>query len=259
MNQHTPFKVTLTGTGTSQGVPLIGCHCNVCSSGDPRDRRLRTSALIQSCNRNIVIDAGPDFRQQMLSNRVDTLRAILLTHEHVDHIFGLDDIRSYNWLQNHPTDIYAEKRVEEAIRRIFHYVFARDKYPGIPQMELHIIGEETFHIDDIPITPIRAYHHKLPVLGYRIGGMSYLTDVNHVPDEEMEKMTGTKVLVVNALRRERHLSHFSLGEALTLAEALKPEQTYLTHISHAMGLYSEVSGELPPGVALAYDGLTFEV
>jgi len=208
---------------------------------------------------NIVIDAGPDFRQQMLVNQVKTLRAILLTHEHVDHIFGLDDIRAFNWLQKRPTDIYAEHRVHEAIRRIFHYVFSHWRYPGIPQMVLHEVSDQPFYIDGIEFIPIRCYHHKLPVLGFRTGKLTYLTDVNLISEEEMEKIRGTQVLVVNALRHERHISHFNLEEALQLSKEIKPEKTFFTHISHALGLYREVEKTLPPGVFLAYDGLKIDI
>jgi phosphoribosyl 1,2-cyclic phosphate phosphodiesterase len=249
------LKFTFLGTGTSQGIPLIGCKCRVCSSDDPRDKRLRTSALITYSGENIVIDAGPDFRQQMITHHVETLRAILLTHEHADHIFGLDDVRSYNWIQKKPADIYAEPRVQEAIQRIFHYVFQKWKYPGIPQMELHEIYSQPFWVDGLEFIPIRCFHHNLPVLGFRTGKLTYLTDVNVIPDEEMKKISGTEILVVNALRREKHISHFNLEEALQLASVIKPSKTYLTHISHAMGLYREVQNDLPENVYLAYDGL----
>jgi phosphoribosyl 1,2-cyclic phosphate phosphodiesterase len=253
------LQLTFLGTGTSQGIPLIGCKCRVCTSGDQRDKRLRTSALLTYSGENVVIDAGPDFRQQMITHQVDTLRAILLTHEHADHIFGLDDIRSYNWIQKRPTDIYAELRVQEAIRRIFNYVFEKWKYPGIPQMELHEISTQPFRVDGLQFIPIRCFHHHLPVLGFRTGKLTYLTDVNVIPEEELQKMAGTETLVVNALRHEKHISHFNLEEALHLVTVIKPARTYLTHISHAMGLHAEVQSELPENVFLAYDGLTLWV
>jgi phosphoribosyl 1,2-cyclic phosphate phosphodiesterase len=253
------MQLTFLGTGTSQGVPVIGCACPVCCSSDFHDKRLRTSALITTAEGNIVIDAGPDFRQQMLNHRVSELQAILLTHEHVDHIFGLDDIRAFNWLQRKPTDIYAERRVQIAIRRIFDYVFSRWKYPGIPQMELHDIKTCSFSVGSVGFTPVRCYHHKLPVLGFRTGNLTYLTDVNSIPGRELEKIKGTKVLVVNALRHERHISHYNLDEALQLVERVRPEKTFITHISHAMGLHREVEQTLPAGVCLAYDGLTVDI
>lgn len=250
------MKLTFLGTGTSQGVPLIGCQCPVCTSTDTRDKRLRTSALLSINGSNFLIDAGPDFRQQMLTHKIERLRAILLTHEHVDHIFGLDDIRAFNWLQKKPTDIYAEHRVHVAIRRIFHYVFASWKYPGIPQMELHDVSDQLFRIDGTDFIPIRCYHHKLPVLGFRTGKLTYLTDVNSIPGTELEKIRGSEILVVNALRHEKHISHFSLEEALQLSREINPAKTYLTHISHSLGIHQEVEKMLPDGVALAYDGLT---
>lgn len=253
------MKLTFLGTGTSQGVPLIGCQCPVCTSTDTRDKRLRTSALLSMNGSNFLIDAGPDFRQQMLTHKIERLRAILLTHEHVDHIFGLDDIRAFNWLQKKPTDIYAEHRVHVAIRRIFHYVFASWKYPGIPQMELHDVSDQLFRIDGADFIPIRCYHHKLPVLGFRTGKLTYLTDVNSIPGAELEKIRGSEILVVNALRHEKHISHFSLEEALQLSREIKPAKTYLTHISHSLGLHQEVEKILPDGVALAYDGLTITI
>ncbi len=256
MTPAAEIKLTFLGTGTSQGVPLIGCQCPVCTSTDTRDRRLRTSALLTINGRNFLIDAGPDFRQQMLTNKIDRLRAILLTHEHADHIFGLDDTRAFNWLQKRAMDIYAEQRVHEAIRRIFHYVFASWKYPGIPQMELHDVTNQLFRIDEVEFLPIRCYHHKLPVLGFRTGKFTYLTDTNSIPATEIEKIRGSEVLVVNALRHEKHISHFSLEEALQLVREIKPKRTYLTHISHSLGLYQQVQENLPDGVFLAYDGLS---
>ncbi|MFV0590217.1 MAG: MBL fold metallo-hydrolase [Draconibacterium sp.] len=253
------IEATFLGTGTSQGVPVVACNCEVCSSEDQRDKRLRSSLLLNINGQNLVIDAGPDFRQQMLREKVASLRAILLTHEHVDHIFGLDDIRSYNWIQRHPMEIYAEKRVQEAIRRIFSYVFAENKYPGIPKMYLKNVDQTPFAIDGIEIVPIRCFHHKLPVYGYRIGDLTYITDTNSIPDSELEKIKGSKVLIINTLRKEKHISHFNLEEALAVIESVQPEKAYLTHISHAFGLHADVEKELPEHVFMAYDGLKLEV
>lgn len=257
--KNSNITATFLGTGTSQGVPVVACDCDVCRSEDPRDKRLRSSLLLNLNGQNLVIDAGPDFRQQMLREKVTTLRAILLTHEHVDHIFGLDDIRSYNWIQRHPMEIYAEERVQEAIRRIFSYVFAEYKYPGIPKMHLKDVDDFPFAIDNIEIIPIRCYHHKLPVYGYRIGDLTYITDTNSIPDEELEKMIETKILIINTLRKEKHISHFNLEEALAVIEKVKPEKAFLTHISHGLGKYTEIEKELPDNVFMAYDGLQIEL
>ncbi|WP_340112327.1 MBL fold metallo-hydrolase [Maribellus mangrovi] len=253
------IEATFLGTGTSQGVPVVACNCEVCSSTDLRDKRLRSSLLLTVNGQNLVIDAGPDFRQQMLRENVGSLRAILLTHEHVDHIFGLDDIRSYNWIQKHPMEIYAEKRVQEAIKRIFSYVFAENKYPGIPKMKLKKVDNAPFAVDGIEITPVRCYHHKLPVYGYRIGDLTYITDTNSIPAEEMEKIIGSKILIINTLRKEKHISHFNLDEALEIIEKVQPEKAYLTHISHNFGTYSAIQKELPENVFMAYDGLKLEL
>lgn len=253
------IEATILGSGTSQGVPVIACKCNVCRSENPKDKRLRSSLLINVNKKNIVIDAGPDFRQQMLSNNVNSLRAILLTHEHVDHIFGLDDIRAFNWIQHQPTDIFAEERVQQAIKRIFHYVFAQYKYPGVPEMNLHHVNNCEFYVDDIPILPIRCIHYKLPVLGFRVGDLTYITDTNYIASDEIDKIRGTRVLILNALRREKHISHFSLDEAIEFAQMIRPEKTFFTHISHNMGKFDEIQEKLPNNIFLAYDGLNIVV
>lgn len=257
MFPHEKLKIeaVLLGTGTSQGVPVIGCNCRVCQSDDKKDKRLRSSLLLKINGKNFVIDAGPDFRQQMLREQVNHLRAILLTHEHADHIFGLDDIRSYNWLQKHPTEIFAEKRVQKALKRIFDYVFADNKYPGIPMMELQNIDEKPFKIDGIAFTPIRCFHHKLPVYGFRVGNLSYITDTNFIPDEELGKLVGTKALIINALRKEKHISHFNLDQALAVIDKVKPEKAFLTHLSHGFGTHDEIQALLPENVFVAYDRL----
>lgn len=253
------MKLTFLGTGTSQGVPVVACQCPVCLSDNPKDQRLRASVMIETENQSLVVDAGPDFRQQMLTHKVRHLNGILLTHEHTDHIFGLDDIRAFNWVQKQPTDIYAEERVQIAIRRIFDYVFASYKYPGIPQMHLHKIENKPFRIGDLEVIPIRGFHYKLPVFGFRFAKIAYVTDVNRMEAAEIEKLRGLDVLILNALRKEDHISHYNLGQALEIIAEVKPKKAYLTHLSHQMGFFDEVQNNLPENVFLSYDGLQIEV
>lgn len=238
---------------------MVACHCKVCMSDDRYDKRLRASVLVEVDGKNLVIDAGPDFRQQMLTAEVDHLDAILITHEHYDHIAGLDDIRAYNWVQKQPTDIYAEHRVQLSIKKIFSYVFASKKYPGIPQMNLYDIDDTPFNVKGIPIIPVRGMHYKLPVLGFRIGNFAYLTDMKTIDETELKKLEGVEVLVVDALRKEEHISHMNIEEALQLINKVKPNKAFLTHVSHLMGLQREVSQELPGQVAFAHDGLTLDL
>ncbi|HEU4554516.1 MAG TPA: MBL fold metallo-hydrolase [Chitinophaga sp.] len=249
------MKITFLGTGTSQGVPVIACNCRVCTSPDKKDTRLRSSILVESEIGNIVVDTTPDFRYQMLRAQVKHLEAVLITHSHKDHIAGMDDIRAFNYFQQKPIDIYATDFSQNVIMREFAYAFADFKYPGIPELNLQTITDEPFSIKDFAITPIQVMHHKMPVLGFRFGDFTYITDANFVADEEKEKILGSRVLVLNALRKEKHISHFTLGEAIALAQELQVPQVYFTHISHQLGLHAEVNTELPPGMALAYDGL----
>ena len=251
------MRLTFLGTGTSQGVPVIACHCRVCRSGDSRDRRLRTSALLEVEGRNILFDIGPDFRQQMLREDVGHLDAILITHAHRDHVGGLDDIRSFNYVQHSKMDVYLNAEARFAIERDYHYIFEPHQYPGLPEADLHTV-EAPFTAAGVEVTPVKAMHKDLPVLGFRIGTLAYITDANYMAPEEMAKLKGMKVLVINALRREKHFSHYSLPEALEVIETVAPERAYLTHMSHEMGLHAEVSATLPPHVELAYDGLRVE-
>jgi len=250
-------KITFLGTGTSQGVPVIACDCNTCLSSDQHDKRLRTSVLIETNETTIVIDAGPDFRQQMLTEHVHRLDAILLTHEHKDHIAGLDDVRAFNYKSQDAIDIYSEERVQKVVKKEFSYVFSEHQYPGIPKMRLNQIPEHGFNVSNIQIIPVRVFHYRLPVYGFRIGNFGYITDANYIPEESKEKLFGVKYLVINALRKEKHISHFSLREATDFIREVSPKKAYITHISHQMGLHETVSRELPPGIMLAYDGLSF--
>ncbi|NUM50452.1 MAG: MBL fold metallo-hydrolase [Flavobacteriales bacterium] len=249
------MKITFLGTGTSQGVPVIACNCKVCKSTDPRNKRTRASIKIEIKDKTFVIDTGPDFRYQMLKSNTQKLDAVLFTHEHKDHIAGLDDVRAFNYQTGLPMDIYATQRVQEAIKRDFYYVFSGEGYPGIPELKLHTISNQPFSINGIHFIPIEVLHYKLPVLGFRFEDVTYITDAKKIPKNEIEKIKGSKILILNALRKEKHISHLTLSEALDLAEEIKPEKTYLTHISHLMGMHNEVEKELPENIFLSFDNL----
>ncbi len=252
------MKVTFLGTGTSQGVPVIACTCDVCRSVDFRDKRLRSSVHIEVDDLSIVIDTGPDFRQQMLREQIKHVDAILYTHAHKDHTAGMDDVRSFNFKQKMDMPIYATKDVLTQLEREFSYVFAEFKYPGVPQIATNEIENQPFNIDQTLITPIEVLHYKLPVLGFRIKDFTYITDANYIAEEEKEKIKGSKYLVLNALQREEHISHFNLEQAVELVKELKPEQAYFTHISHKLGKHRVVAEELPENIELAHDGLILE-
>ena len=249
------MTITFLGTGTSQGVPIIGCDCEVCTSTDPNNNRLRSAIWIDSPEASIVIDTGPDFRYQMLRANVRKLDAIIFTHSHKDHIAGLDDVRAYNFFQQKPMDIYGNGETLNALRKEFAYVFDNKTYPGIPQLNLHELSGEPFNINGLEIVPIRVLHYKLEVFGFRIGPFTYITDANFIAPEERDKCRGSKALVLNALRHEQHISHFTLNDAIDVAKDVAAEETYYTHISHQLGLHSEVDLTLPPHMHLAYDGL----
>ncbi len=247
--------ITLLGTGTSSGVPQIGCTCAVCRSLDYRDKRLRTAAHVAVADKSIVIDTGPDFRQQMLRLNPRQLDAVLFTHEHKDHTAGLDDVRAFNFLQQKAIPIYARDRVIAQLQREFSYVFAEHKYPGIPHIQVHEIDNQPFDVAGVRVLPIDVLHHRLPVFGYRIGDFTYLTDLNFISNAELDKVRGTEILVLDALQRTPHLSHFTLDEAVAVVERIRPRMTYFTHISHRLGLHREVEKELPPYIRPGHDGL----
>lgn len=238
---------------------MVACDCAVCRSDDMRDKRLRTSILVQSATTTFVVDTTPDFRYQMLRIQNKKLDAVLYTHPHKDHIAGLDDVRAYNYIQQKSMDIYANTLTEEALRREYYYAFSDTKYPGVPQLNLNTIDEQLFYIGDIPVLPIVVWHLKMPVYGFRFGDFTYITDANRIDADELAKVRGSKLMVVNALRREPHLSHFTLSEAVTLVQDIGVPEAYFTHISHQLGKYSDVSQELPAGIHLAYDGLQLHV
>jgi phosphoribosyl 1,2-cyclic phosphate phosphodiesterase len=252
------LKITFLGTGTSSGVPMIGCECEVCTSTDKKDNRLRSSILVQSAKTTLIVDTGPDFRYQMLRLHIKHLDAVLFTHPHKDHLAGLDDIRAFNFLTKKPIDIYADSLTEEAVRRDFYYAFTDTRYPGIPELNLNTINLEPFVVGDIPVTPVMVWHLKMPVMGFRFGKFTYITDANRIEEPEKEKIRGSEVLVLNALRKQRHISHFTLEEAIEMAIELKVPTAYFTHISHQLGRHADIEAELPDGIHLAYDGLVLE-
>ena len=252
-------SITFLGTGTSQGIPMIGCACEVCTSGDPRDNRLRCSALIRYEGKTFLIDAGPDFRQQMLREKVTHLDAILLTHHHKDHTGGLDDVRSFNYLEHRSFPIYCEAPVLESLRKEYYYVFAEKPYPGAPEMDIHLITSLPFAIDGVPVMPIRAMHYKLPILGFRFGTCAYVTDANYIPESEFDKLQGLDIFVLNTVKRGRHISHYALEEAIEVCRRVGARQSYLTHLSHMLprhALLTEELSSLPFSLQPAYDGLT---
>ncbi len=253
------MQVTFLGTGTSQGVPVIGCSCDVCRSLDFRDKRLRTSIHIQVGGKSFVVDTGPDFREQMLREQIKRIDAILFTHAHRDHTAGLDDVRAYNFMQEMDMPVYGEQPVLDQLQTEFSYIFSKVSYPGIPRLTLHPINDKPFTIQGISVVPLPVMHLKMPVLGFRIGNFSYITDANYISDETFERLRGTETLILNALQREPHISHFNLQEALAVVEKVNPKKAYFLHISHKLGLHAYIEKELPANVALAYDGLQLEL
>jgi phosphoribosyl 1,2-cyclic phosphate phosphodiesterase len=254
-----PLTITFLGTGTSGGVPMIGCDCEVCRSTDKKDKRLRSSILVRSAKTTLVVDSGPDFRYQMLRANVKHLDAILYTHSHKDHVAGLDDVRAYNFFSGQPMPVYSDEMTRQVLIREFPYAFKDTRYPGVPEIQLNSIGLDPFIVGDIPVTPIQVWHLKMPVLGYRFGKFTYITDANRIEPSEKQKIIGSEVLVLNALRKQKHISHFSLQESIDLAGELEIPQVWFTHMSHQMGKHADVTAELPEGTGLAYDMLEIQL
>ena len=249
------LKITFLGTGTSSGVPMIACKCAVCTSTDKKDNRLRSSILVQSSTTSFVIDTTPDFRYQMLRLNVEKLDAVLFTHPHKDHIAGLDDVKAFSFFSGKAMEVFANSLTEEALKREFAYVFSDKRYPGIPEINLNTIDSSPFYIGDIPVIPILVWHLKMPVLAFRLGNFTYITDANRIESSEKEKITGSKIITVNALRHKAHISHFTLDEAVSLVQELGVPKAYFTHISHQLGKHEQINKELPSGIELAWDGL----
>jgi len=252
-------RVTVLGSGTSQGVPVIGCNCSVCSSLDYRDKRLRASIHIEVDGKSLIVDSGPDFRQQVLREGITRLDALIFTHEHKDHTAGMDDIRSFNFLQQKDMPVYAAPRVLHQLKQEYSYVFSEVRYPGAPQVEIHELDGNPFEAEGISVTPIEVLHYKLPVFGFRVGDFTYITDAKTISEKEIEKIKGSKVLILNALQQTEHLSHFTLNEAIEMAQKIGAEKTYFTHLSHKMGRHKEVEPLLPENISIAYDGLKIDL
>jgi phosphoribosyl 1,2-cyclic phosphate phosphodiesterase len=259
MSDQGMFKITFLGTGTSTGVPVVACDCQVCLSTDRRDHRLRTSAMVEVNHVRLIIDCGPDFRYQMIREKVDNISAILFTHGHRDHIAGLDDVRAFNYVLNKTVDIFASQEVVDAINKEFPYILHEKRFFGAPQLQFNIIENKSFDVDGITIIPIEVMHNKLHVFGFRIGPLSYITDASFISDQEKKKLYGSEILVINALRKSRHISHFSLSEAIGQIQEINPGRAYITHLSHFMGLHQKIEESLPENVFIAYDGLKLEI
>lgn len=257
--QCPPLTITFLGTGTSTGIPMIACNCEVCKSADPRDNRLRSSILVQSATTTIVVDTTPDFRTQMLRASVQQLDAVLVTHHHKDHIAGMDDVKAFCYFQQKPMEVYATEPSQEALHREFSYVFAKNKYPGVPDIILNDMSGDAFMVGDIPVQPILVWHLHMPVHGFRFGKFTYITDANRIEPQEMEKIQGSEKLVLNALRHHKHISHFTLQEAIAIADEAGAKEAWFTHISHQMGLHAAISKSLPQNRHLAYDQLILKV